>query len=398
MTMHAILVPTVLDSGRKSEKLDALEESEDSTELEFLPEALRNAPSNSPVIMCFLAFLSVAVELSLCWQCWRLCGSTRRSASPPPCNAGAASVNLTTVGGVDLDATVEAAEACLNTLAGIVSEPVCSASQLLALSETKGQSDGRGQTSEDCMQEKVKVDQESSDEELWVIERLPANDNAASTHADVSVVAPPPEAVATPIAAEVARGGVFGAGVQSPLVVLGAGTGGIAELREALDRGDAKVVWACVKFELGSGALRKQRFLVLHISGSQCSAASRWRASQYTASAQTLFGVSVADTLAVTSRSEVTLESLLPRVSFRDEPAGGDLSTQRFRELYEQQLGDAAQEKHQHHTSRVYSGMCPTEVVSELRRAGAAMNWTLLGLASDVASGGRGHTSRSGGA
>ncbi|CAE7191393.1 unnamed protein product [Symbiodinium pilosum] len=102
-----------------------------------------------------------------------------------------------------------------------------------------------------------------------------------------------------------------------PVVVLGAGSGGIAELQLWID--DSTVQWALLEFCIGEGPLARQRMLFLHVNGERCSPIARGRANELTPEVQRLMrGLEVGEayhaTLEVKTAEEVSLDSLLERV------------------------------------------------------------------------------------
>lgn len=104
--------------------------------------------------------------------------------------------------------------------------------------------------------------------------------------------------------------------MDEPLVVIGAGGNGIAEMQDMLD--DAAVQWALIRFELGSGAFCRKKFLFLHLNGEETPAVRRGQANAYTAEAQRLLRADNQEgfhaSLAVTRKEDVTEEQLLARV------------------------------------------------------------------------------------
>mmetsp|Transcript_80190 Transcript_80190/g.158855 ORF Transcript_80190/g.158855 Transcript_80190/m.158855 type:complete len:398 (+) Transcript_80190:94-1287(+) len=100
------------------------------------------------------------------------------------------------------------------------------------------------------------------------------------------------------------------------LVVLGAGTGGIAELNTVVN--DAAVQWAVLRFDVGSGAFCRRKFLFLHVNGEECPIVKRGQANAYTAEAQRLLRADNQEgfhaSLTVTQKEEVTEEQLKTRV------------------------------------------------------------------------------------
>jgi len=100
------------------------------------------------------------------------------------------------------------------------------------------------------------------------------------------------------------------------LVVLGAGTGGIAELHDIVN--DAAVQWAVLRFDVGSGAFCRRKFLFLHVNGEECPIVKRGQANAYTAEAQRLLRADNQEgfhaSVTVTQKDEVTEEQLTRRV------------------------------------------------------------------------------------
>lgn len=100
------------------------------------------------------------------------------------------------------------------------------------------------------------------------------------------------------------------------LLVLGAGAGGIAELKDLVN--DAAVQWAVLRFDVGSGAFCRRKFLFLHVNGEECPIVKRGQANAYTAEAQRLLRADNQEgfhaSVTVTQKDEVTEEQLKQRV------------------------------------------------------------------------------------
>mmetsp|Transcript_12832 Transcript_12832/g.40481 ORF Transcript_12832/g.40481 Transcript_12832/m.40481 type:complete len:420 (-) Transcript_12832:136-1395(-) len=103
---------------------------------------------------------------------------------------------------------------------------------------------------------------------------------------------------------------------EDMLVVLGAGSNGIEEMQEHLD--DTAVQWALIRFELGSGAFCRKKFVFLHFNGEECSAVRRGQANAYTAEAQRLLRADNQEgfhaSISMTRKHDVTYEQLLERI------------------------------------------------------------------------------------
>mmetsp|Transcript_47984 Transcript_47984/g.104421 ORF Transcript_47984/g.104421 Transcript_47984/m.104421 type:complete len:570 (+) Transcript_47984:59-1768(+) len=116
------------------------------------------------------------------------------------------------------------------------------------------------------------------------------------------------------------------------LSLLGSGCDGVDEMQALLD--DRSVLWAILRFELGSGSFRRQKMVFMHINGEECPAMKRGRANAFTSQAQRLlaggedsegFHASVE----VTQKDEVTSEKLMERIrSFFVEDDLGDIMVQ----------------------------------------------------------------------
>lgn len=105
--------------------------------------------------------------------------------------------------------------------------------------------------------------------------------------------------------------------------IIGAGGGGPDELRKFVDGADSSVQWAFLKFEVGSGAFRRQKLLFLHINPWACPAVKRGRANQHTDWVRSFIcdpettlkgGPKSCLSLAVSSKADITAKELLSKV------------------------------------------------------------------------------------
>lgn len=100
------------------------------------------------------------------------------------------------------------------------------------------------------------------------------------------------------------------------LVPVAAGIGGVQEMQEAVD--DKAVQFGLIRFELGSGHLRRHKIVFLHMNGLNCPAVSRGRANEYLADAK-MFLDSGADgfhaSVEVQEKADVTTENIISRVA-----------------------------------------------------------------------------------
>ncbi|CAE7389286.1 unnamed protein product [Symbiodinium necroappetens] len=131
-----------------------------------------------------------------------------------------------------------------------------------------------------------------------------------------------------------------------PVVVLGAGDGGVEELQLWVD--DSSVQWALLEFCVGQGPLARQRMIFLHVNGERCSPIARGRANELTPEVQRLMreglemGEAFHATVEVKTAEEVSLSNLLERVLPFFTVDGSDGYTVKWlHSQYEQQLSSA---------------------------------------------------------
>lgn len=136
---------------------------------------------------------------------------------------------------------------------------------------------------------------------------------------------------------------------QLPVLVLGAGCGGIKELQEHIDA--SAVQWALLQFCVGEGTLKRQRMLFLHVNGQDCPPLARGRANELTASVQQWLREGTGGTgtgveafhasVEVKTPEEVTVEGLLERVLPFFVVDHQDYSVQWLQSHYDRQLQEA---------------------------------------------------------
>eukprot|EP00929_Paragymnodinium_shiwhaense_P029970 TRINITY_DN17068_c1_g1_i1.p1 TRINITY_DN17068_c1_g1~~TRINITY_DN17068_c1_g1_i1.p1 ORF type:complete len:869 (-),score=184.75 TRINITY_DN17068_c1_g1_i1:69-2675(-) len=169
----------------------------------------------------------------------------------------------------------------------------------------------------------------------------PAQLSPRERGADTTFVSPPP----SPRSAREAAGS---------LSVVGAGDGGIDELSTWLS--DDLVMWALVRFNLGSGTLKRQKLLFLHFNGDDCPVMKRGKANELTYEAQrVLRGEAVAATAASTPgfhasieekrRENITTESVLERIRKVFVADDGDYSVKQVLKDYEDEIARRKREK-----------------------------------------------------
>eukprot|EP00439_Symbiodinium_sp_Y106_P020551 s2168_g2.t1 len=136
------------------------------------------------------------------------------------------------------------------------------------------------------------------------------------------------------------------ASMDVPVVVLGAGDGGVEELQLWVD--DSSVQWALLEFCVGQGPLARQRMIFLHVNGERCSPIARGRANELTPEVQRLMreglemGEAFHATVEVKTAEEVSLSNLLERVLPFFTVDGSDGYTVKWlHSQYEQQLSSA---------------------------------------------------------
>jgi len=187
-----------------------------------------------------------------------------------------------------------------------------------------------------------------------------------------------------------------------PMVVtVSAGDGGIDELREAIDKNDALVQWALVKFSVGGGTLRRKKLLFLHVNGANCPAVARGRANSYENQVKDLL-CSSCDlgnfhaSLEVTHRSEVTAAQLLERASQKAQLVTDEAtySVEWHIREYERQIDAEKAEAAKIAEKRTRVQLCPGHISEQLFRTGrdalrgvadtfGPWNWLLLGPEAD---------------
>lgn len=129
-----------------------------------------------------------------------------------------------------------------------------------------------------------------------------------------------------------------------PLHVVQAGSGGVDEMNKYVD--EREVQWALLRFEIGSGAFRRQHALFFHMNGQLCPAVRRGKANEFTTDALHIlrgrghnnFHASVQ----VTTEEEVTKELLIDKISSSVIVDHGDHSAQWIMEQYERQIKENA--------------------------------------------------------
>lgn len=104
---------------------------------------------------------------------------------------------------------------------------------------------------------------------------------------------------------------------EAVLEIVAAGEGGIEEMAVHLD--DREVVWALLRFDLGSGSFARGKVVLLHFNGDDCPAVKRARANALTGQVKAQLTGDHTDgfhaSIQLTRREEVTTENIVSMVS-----------------------------------------------------------------------------------
>jgi len=166
-----------------------------------------------------------------------------------------------------------------------------------------------------------------------------------------------------------------------PFALLGAGAGGVAELRRHFD--SAGVAWALHRFQVGSGTFLRTKLVAIHLNGEDTPAVHRGRLNSRGPEAFALLG-DVHATLEVTKPEELTAKGLCQRLLplFASDNLG-DHSLQALQREYE----SAVQRTRQARAPEFVPPASPAPVREDvgaaqaLRAVGAEVgpfNWVLL--------------------
>lgn len=188
--------------------------------------------------------------------------------------------------------------------------------------------------------------------------------------------APATQLAASRIAAR-QRQGVF---------VVGAGSGGVDEMRESLD--ENTVQWGLLRFSIGSGTFKRNKLLLIHFQGEHCSGLTKAKINKHGHLVEKDFGDTAAK-LTMSEKEEVTLENILSegkRVLVGDNL--GNYSMADMKADYEKMLaatrakaieamlkGDGETEKRKTAKDLGVSGEKALELV---RKPMGAFNWALF--------------------
>merc|ERR1719343_1815135 len=93
--------------------------------------------------------------------------------------------------------------------------------------------------------------------------------------------------------------------------VLSGGSGGVQELQQQIDEGN--VAWALLRFQVGSGAFARTKFVAVHINGEMVPSVRRGQMNAHTARIFAQFG-QVHASIEVKLQEELTLDLLCNRL------------------------------------------------------------------------------------
>jgi len=133
---------------------------------------------------------------------------------------------------------------------------------------------------------------------------------------------------------------------KQQIVVCAAGSGGVEEMQKWLD--DAAVMWAILRFALGSGSFRRQKLVFLHFNGDECGVIVRGRLNALTSTVQDLIRSGGGKnqegfhaSLEVKRAEDVTLEEMLNRLSRFFITDSGEFTVTTMLQDYEKQIKEA---------------------------------------------------------
>eukprot|EP00039_Didymoeca_costata_P021734 m.2888 g.2888 ORF g.2888 m.2888 type:complete len:526 (-) comp2609_c0_seq2:796-2373(-) len=128
---------------------------------------------------------------------------------------------------------------------------------------------------------------------------------------------------------------------ENGLHVVGAGSGGVDEMQSYLD--ETSVQWGLLRFSIGSGTFKRNKFLLINFSGESCSGIKKAKFSKHLPEVEKAFGDTAAK-LNMGEKDELTLENVLKegkRVLAGDDL--GDYSLADMKADYEKMISDARQ-------------------------------------------------------
>jgi len=173
---------------------------------------------------------------------------------------------------------------------------------------------------------------------------------------------------------------------KSGLKCVGAGAGGVDEMATFLN--EDTVQWGLLRFAIGSGTFKRNKMLLVHFSGINCSGLKRAKFNRNTPAAEKAFG----DTnfkLPVEEKSEMSLENILEQTKhvFAGDSLG-DYSIADMKADYESMVADTRKKaieamlKGDEETAKRKTakemGVTADEALSLVRKPMGAFNWVLF--------------------